>query len=63
MVTAAEKRPEIILGKAFPKRLKCPFLIKEELYSCTAVVGAYAPTSFQLAEYCTSEHHKKCPFI
>ena len=45
------------------KGAKCPYLSKLWPYKCRACTVLYAPSTFQLEEYCRNERHEKCPFI
>ena len=43
--------------------MKCAHLFKQKiLSSCKALEQPYMPSIFQLAEYCKTTDHKKCPF-
>jgi hypothetical protein len=43
-------------------KLKCPHLADWMYRACEATTAPYAPSQFQLAEYCRSLLHVKCPF-
>ena len=55
-------KEEKLLLRARLKRLKCPHLTKLLICTCKACEIPYAPTLFQLEEYCKSKQHEKCPF-
>ncbi len=45
--------------------MKCSHLVKlleQSSVYCNAGDKTYAPSPFQLKEYCRSSSHKKCPF-
>jgi hypothetical protein len=42
--------------------MKCTHLIKGRILSCKALERPYVPSLYQLAEYCRSAEHRKCPF-
>ncbi|MEW6109570.1 MAG: hypothetical protein AB1632_10450 [Nitrospirota bacterium] len=42
--------------------MKCPYLTKWVVSSCKACDKPYAPSLFELQEYCRSISHTKCPF-
>jgi predicted sulfurtransferase len=44
------------------RKMKCPHLADWILKSCEACEQPYAPSLFQLSEYCRKHSHKKCPF-
>jgi len=51
------------------RKMACPYLVKLSLAICKARncicktdESPYTPSAFQLAEYCRSKDHKKCPF-
>jgi hypothetical protein len=41
--------------------MKCIHLIKGKDAACKALEKAYAPSLFQLVEYCRSGEYRKCP--
>jgi hypothetical protein len=41
--------------------MKCMHLVKRTILSCRALEKPYAPSVFQLAEYCRSSEYRKCP--
>ena len=42
--------------------MKCPYLTGTYMSSCIANSEVYIPSSFELAEYCRSSGHRRCPF-
>jgi hypothetical protein len=49
--------------RAFNKGvIRCPHLIKWAIHTCKAGDKPYAPSLFELMEYCTTGDHRKCPF-
>ncbi|MEJ2696124.1 MAG: hypothetical protein P8013_05710 [Candidatus Sulfobium sp.] len=42
--------------------MKCMYLVKRTNLSCRALERPYAPSLFQLTEYCRSTAYRKCPF-
>ena len=43
--------------------MECPHLIKWITFFCKAEDKVYAPSVFQINEYCRSAGHVKCPFL
>lgn len=43
--------------------MECPHLIKWITFFCKAEDKVYAPSAFQINEYCRSAGHVKCPFL
>ncbi len=41
----------------------CPHLMKSVIPSCRAADEPYAPSPFQMTEYCRTRNHRKCPFF
>jgi hypothetical protein len=44
------------------ENMKCTHLVKRRILYCRALEKSYVPSMFQLAEYCRSGEHRKCPF-
>jgi hypothetical protein len=42
--------------------MKCAHLIKNSALFCKAREERYFPSLFELAEYCRTRDHRKCPF-
>lgn len=42
--------------------MRCPHLFKWTVSYCKAVDRPYAPSLFELEEYCKTRDHRKCPF-
>ncbi len=42
--------------------MKCPFLVGKNMYSCSASKEVYAPSAFEMEEYCKNTRFKLCPF-
>ena len=42
--------------------MRCLFLDGRHAPNCSAGTKIYAPSSFELQEYCRSDRHKVCPF-
>lgn len=42
--------------------MKCPFLVGKYMYSCSASKEVYAPSAFEMEEYCKNTGFKLCPF-
>lgn len=43
--------------------MECPHLTGDRMSRCKAGTLAYAPSLFQLHEYCRGKGYKKCPFF
>jgi len=46
--------------------MKCPYVVGLQglpVLICKAGEKPYAPSPFQLHEYCKSKYHKRCPFF
>ncbi len=42
--------------------MKCTHLIKGSTLFCKALEKLYIPSLFELAEYCRTKEHRRCPF-
>jgi len=42
--------------------MQCPHYIDDKSSRCIADDRLYAPSTFQIREYCSTDEHRKCPF-
>ncbi|GAB4389392.1 MAG: hypothetical protein Kow0025_14490 [Thermodesulfovibrionales bacterium] len=43
--------------------MRCPHLVRWVAFRCRALPEPYAPTPFQLEEYCMGDRHRRCPLL
>lgn len=43
--------------------VRCPHLVRWVAFRCRALPEPYAPTPFQLEEYCMGDRHRRCPLL
>lgn len=51
-----------IVSPYMEENVKCPYLSRWTAAECRTGDEIYAPSAFQIEEYCRTEGHKKCPF-
>jgi hypothetical protein len=49
--------------KLHSEKMKCPHIMKWGSFFCGVDEKTYAPSFFQLNEYCMTKEYSKCPFF